>query len=232
MTSPSPGGERNRSTRVMVVEDSPDILQVLRRGLQRRGYEVLACADGESALRTFGRERPDIVVLDLVLPDADGIDLCYQMQEAQETPVIMLTSRDSVSDRVEGLRAGADDYMVKPFAIEELAARIEAVLRRRPTTPSLIEYEDIAIDTAGRLVRRADVVVPVTPKEFALLEALARHPNRVLTRETIMFMLWPGDESIDDNLLDAHVANLRQKLEAGGGRRIVQTVRGVGLVLR
>ena len=232
MSAPSTTAERSRPTRVMVVEDSPDILQVLRRGLQRRGYEVLACADGESALRTFGRERPDIVVLDLVLPDADGIDLCYQMQEAQETPVIMLTSLDSVSDRVEGLRAGADDYMVKPFAIEELAARIEAVLRRRPSTPSMIEYEDLAIDTAGRLVRRGGAIIPVTPKEFALLEALARHPNRVFTRETIMFTLWPGDDGVDDNLLDAHVANLRQKLESGGGRRIVQTVRGVGLVLR
>ena len=224
--------DRPRPARVLIVEDSPDILQVLRRGLQRRGYEVLACADGESALRTFGRERPDIVVLDLLLPDMDGIDLCYQMQEAQETPVIMLTSLDSVSDRVEGLRAGADDYMIKPFAIEELAARIEAVLRRRPATPSRIEYDDISVDTAGRLVLRAGEAVAVTPKEFALLEALARHPNRVFTRETIMSLLWPGDEGVDDNLLDAHVANLRQKLEARGGRRIIQTVRGVGLVLR
>ena len=144
----------------------------------------------------------------------------------------MLTSLDSVSDRVEGLRAGADDYMIKPFAIEELAARIEAVLRRRPATPSRIEYEDISVDTAGRMVLRAGEAVAVTPKEFALLEALARHPNRVFTRETIMSLLWPGDEGVDDNLLDAHVANLRQKLEARGGRRIIQTVRGVGLVLR
>ena len=154
MTS-HPSTERARGTRVMVVEDSPDILQVLRRGLQRRGYEVLACADGESALRTFNRERPDIVILDLVLPDMDGIDVCYQLQETAETPVIMLTSLDSVSDRVEGLRAGADDYMIKPFAIEELAARIEAVLRRRPTTPSSIGYEDLSVDTIGRQVVRA-----------------------------------------------------------------------------
>jgi DNA-binding response OmpR family regulator len=216
----------------MVVEDSPDILQVLRRGLQRRGYEVLPCSDGESALRTFGREHPDLVVLDLLLPDADGIDLCYQMQETRETPVIMLTSLDSVSDRVEGLRAGADDYMVKPFAIEELAARIDAVLRRRPVTPSQIEYDDLVVDSSGRQVSRGGSTVPVTPKEFALLEALARHPNRVFTRETIMSLLWPGDDEVDDNLLDAHVANLRQKLEANGGRRIIQTVRGVGLVLR
>ena len=231
MTS-HPSTERARGTRVMVVEDSPDILQVLRRGLQRRGYEVLACADGESALRTFNRERPDIVILDLVLPDMDGIDVCYQLQETAETPVIMLTSLDSVSDRVEGLRAGADDYMIKPFAIEELAARIEAVLRRRPTTPSSIGYEDLSVDTIGRQVVRAGATVAVTPKEFTLLEALARHPNRVFTRETIMSMLWPGDDDVDDNLLDAHVANLRQKLEAGGGRRIIQTVRGIGLVLR
>ena len=215
-----------------MVEDSPDILSVLRRGLQRRGFEVLPCEDGETALRTFSRESPDIVVLDLLLPDADGIDLCYQMQEVRETPVIMLTSLDSVSDRIEGLRAGADDYMVKPFAMEELVARIEAVLRRKPATPSELKYEELTVDVAGHRVALDDQAVALTPKEFTLVEMLARHPNRVFTRETIASLLWPGDEEVDDNLLDAHVANLRQKLEAGGRRRIIQTVRGVGFVLR
>jgi DNA-binding response OmpR family regulator len=216
----------------MVVEDSPDILSVLRRGLQRRGYTVIACPDGDSALRAFSRERPDLVVLDLLLPDADGIDLCYRIQEMSEIPVIMLTSLDSVSDRVEGLRAGADDYMVKPFAMEELIARIEAVLRRRPATPAAIEYEDLLVDVEGHRVLRDGQEIGVTPKEFTLLEALARRPNRVFTREVIASLLWPGSEEVDDNLLDAHVANLRQKLEAGGRRRLIQTVRGVGLVLR
>ena len=222
----------HRSIRVLVVDDSPDILSIVQRGLQRRGYEVTAVADGESALRAFSRELPDLVVLDLLLPDVDGIDLCYQLQELAEVPVIMLTSRDGVSDRVEGLRAGADDYVVKPFAMEELAARIEAVLRRRPAGPTQIVYEDLAIDVEGHQVTRAGKLVPLTPKEFALLEVMARKPGRVFTRETLMAMLWPSSESVDDNLLDAHATNLRQKLESNGGRRVIQTVRGIGFVLR
>jgi DNA-binding response OmpR family regulator len=221
-----------RDAHIMVVDDSPDILSIVQRGLQRRGYEVVACSDGESALRAFSREIPDLVVLDLLLPDVDGIDLCYQMQEIAETPVIMLTSRDGVADRVEGLRAGADDYVVKPFAMEELAARIEAVLRRRPASPSMITYEDLVIDVEGHRVLRGGEEVALTPKEFTLLEVMARKPNRVFTRETLMSLLWPSSDRVDDNLLDAHATNLRQKLEASGGRRLMQTVRGIGFVLR
>ncbi len=221
-----------RSIRILCVDDSPEILAIVQRGLQRRGYEVIACADGESALRAFAREMPELVVLDLLLPDVDGIDLCYQLQEIAEVPVIMLTSRDGVSDRVEGLRAGADDYVVKPFAMEELAARIEAVLRRRPATPSVITYDDLVLDIEGHQVLRAGEVIALTPKEFTLLEMMARKPNRVFTRETITSLLWPGNEFVDDNLLDAHATNLRQKLDAIGGRRLIQTVRGIGFVLR
>jgi DNA-binding response OmpR family regulator len=221
-----------RDTRILVVDDSPDILSIVQRGLQRRGYEVVACGDGESAMRAFSRDIPDLVVLDLLLPDADGIDLCYQMQELAEVPVIMLTSRDAVSDRVEGLRAGADDYVVKPFAMEELAARIEAVLRRRPATPATITYDDLEVDIEGHRVLRNGELIPLTPKEFTLLELMARKPNRVFTRETLMSLLWPSNEHVDDNLLDAHATNLRQKLEASGGRRLIQTVRGIGFVLR
>lgn len=226
------GATDRRDVRIMVVDDSPEILSIVQRGLQRRGYEVVACADGESALKAMSREIPDLVVLDLLLPDMDGIDLCYQMQEVADLPVIMLTSRDGVSDRVEGLRAGADDYVVKPFAMEELAARIEAVLRRRPATPAIITYEDLTIDVDGHRVTRGGEAIPLTPKEFFLLEVMARKPNRVFTRETLMSLLWPSNESIDDNLLDAHATNLRQKLEATGGRRLIQTVRGIGFVLR
>ena len=228
MTAPAD----RRAVRVMVVDDSPDILSIVQRGLQRRGYEVVACADGDSALKAFLRESPDLVILDLLLPDADGIDLCYQLQEMAEVPVIMLTSRDGVSDRVEGLRAGADDYMVKPFAMEELVARIEAVLRRRPASPTAISYEDLVLEVDAHIVTRHGQAVPLTPKEFMLLEVMARKPNRVFTRETLMSLLWPGSEWVDDNLLDAHATNLRQKLEAGGGRRLIQTVRGIGFVLR
>ena len=221
-----------RETRILLVDDSPDILSIVQRGLQRRGYEIVACSDGETALKAFAREFPDLVILDLLLPDVDGIDLCYQMQEVAEVPVIMLTSRDAVSDRVEGLRAGADDYVVKPFAMEELAARIEAVLRRRPPTPTAISYEDLLVDVEGHRVTRGGRDIPLTPKEFSLLEVMARRPNRVFTRETLISLLWPASEGIEDNLLDAHATNLRQKLEAGGGRRLIQTVRGIGFVLR
>lgn len=224
--------QEGRDVRILAVDDNRDILSVLQRGLQRRGYEVIACGDGESALRAFAREKPDLVILDLLLPDADGIDLCYEMQEESDVPVIMLTSRDGLSDRVEGLRAGADDYVVKPFAMEELVARIEAVLRRRPATPDVITYEDLDIDIDGHLVRREGQEVPLTPKEFTLLEIMARRPNRVFTRETLISLLWPANESVDDNLLDVHATNLRQKLEASGGRRLIQTVRGIGFVLR
>ena len=226
------GATDRRPVRILAVDDSPDILSILQRGLQRRGYEVVACADGESAMKALSRDLPDLVVLDLLLPDIDGIDLCYQMQEVAEVPVIMLTSRDGVSDRVEGLRAGADDYVVKPFAMEELVARIEAVLRRRPIVPATITYEDLVIDVDGHLVTRGGEPVQLTPKEFLLLEVMARKPNRVFTRETLMSLLWPANEAVDDNLLDAHATNLRQKLEANGGRRLIQTVRGIGFVLR
>jgi len=218
--------------RVLVVDDSPEIMFIVTRGLQRRGYAVTGSGDGAGAIRACSRELPDLVVLDLLLPDVDGIDLCGQLQETFQVPVIMLTSRDSVSDRVDGLRAGADDYVVKPFAMEELVARIEAVLRRRPAAPESIVYEDLEIDIEGHRVTRGGKDVNLTPKEFSLLEIMARRPNRVFTRETLMAMLWPASESVDDNLLDAHATNLRQKLEAEGGRRLVQTVRGVGFVLR
>lgn len=221
-----------RPPRLLVVDDSPDILTLVRRGLQRHGYEVTTCADGESAIALFSSEQPDLVVLDLLLPDMDGIDVCYEMHERAEVPVIMLTSRDAVHDRVEGLRAGADDYVVKPFAMEELIARIEAVLRRRPLSPSRIEYEDLVIDSESHRVTRGSEEIRLTPKEFAFLGVLARRPDRVISREMIMSTLWPENEDVDDNLLDVHANNLRQKLEAQGGRRLIQTVRGIGFVLR
>lgn len=226
-------GQRNqRSTRVLLVEDNAEILAHVRRGLQRRGYEVAGCPDGKSALLAYAHELPDIIILDLLLPDVDGIDLCYQFREMDGPPIIMLTSLDSVSDRVEGLRAGADDYLVKPFAMEELAARIEAVLRRRPAESQTVVFEDLLIDPDARTVHRGGELVNVTSKEFHLLELLARRSNRVVTRQIIMSTLWPLEERVDDNVLDAHIANLRQKLEAGGGRRLIQTVRGFGYVLR
>jgi two-component system response regulator MprA len=223
---------RGRPTRILVVDDNPELLALVTRGLQRKGYDVTGCLDGTAAVRAWSRELPDLAVLDILLPDADGIDLCYQLQATAAIPVIMLTSRDAVRDRVEGLRAGADDYIVKPFAMEELVARIEAVLRRAPAAPERLAYDGLELDIEGHRVTRDGQEVNLTAKEFLLLEVMARRPNRVFSRQVLMDALWPQAYEIDDNLLDAHITNLRQKLEGHGGRRLVQTVRGVGFVLR
>lgn len=220
------------AARILAVDDSPDILSVLRRGLTRLGYHVTTCPDGRSALDAFRRETPDLVVLDLRLPDLDGLEVCARMREAHDVPIIMLTARDTVADKVEGLGAGADDYVVKPFALDELTARIEAVLRRRPPGDRTLAYEDLAIDIDGRVVSRGRDEVHLTPTEFAILEALARHPRRVLSRQALASAIWPNEEFLDDGVIDTHVTNLRRKLEASGGRRLVQTVRGLGFVLR
>lgn len=227
MTSP---GRVQR--RLLVVEDNPEILLNVRMGLQRSGYDVVTAADGRSALAAFASARPDLIVLDLLLPDIEGIDLCYRFREMDGPPIIMLTSLDSVSDRVEGLRAGADDYLVKPFAMAELVARIEAVLRRSAPDSSLIAYKDLEVDLDAHEVTRSGEAVPLTPTEFDLLVFLARRTNRVVTRQIIASAIWPLEEEVDDNLLDAHMANLRHKLETGNRERIIQTVRGIGFVLR
>lgn len=218
--------------RILVVEDNPEILLNVRMGLQRSGFEVVTAGDGRAALAAFASARPDLIVLDLLLPDIEGIDLCYRFREMEGPPIIMLTSLDSVSDRVEGLRAGADDYLVKPFAMAELVARIEAVLRRSAPNAPRIDYQDLEIDLDAYEVRRAGERINLTPTEFDLLVFLARRPNRVVTRPIISSAIWPLEEEVDDNLLDAHMANLRQKLEAGNRPRIIQTVRGIGFVLR
>lgn len=224
MTRPSP--------RLLVVDDSAEILQVLQRGLVRAGYEVQPCPDGQSALAAFRRERHDLILLDLLLPDVDGIDLCAELREIHDVPIIMLTARDSVAHRVEGLRAGADDYIVKPFALDELVARIEAVLRRRPPGERTMTFEDITLDLDAHRVTRGEDEVHLTRTEFAMLEAFLRHPGRVISRESLVVNVWPDAEFVDDAVTDTHLTNLRRKLEQTGGRRVIQTVRGLGFVLR
>jgi DNA-binding response OmpR family regulator len=221
-----------RPARILAVDDNPEILSVLRRGLVRRGYDVSTAPDGRSALAAFHREAPDLVLLDLRLPDVDGLDLCGELRDVRDVPVIMLTARDTLDEKVEGLRAGADDYVVKPFALEELIARIEAVLRRRPPGEATIAYEDVAIDIDGRRVSRAGEELHLTRTEFAILEMLARHAGRVISRQGLATAVWPDAEFVEDGVIDSHVNNLRRKLEAGGRRRLVQNVRGLGFVLR
>lgn len=221
-----------RMARVLAVDDSAEILSVVRRGLQRHGYEVVGCGDGRTALEAFRHDPPDLVILDLRLPDIDGLDLCMRFQEIERVPVIMLTARDAVADRVQGLRAGADDYVVKPFELDELVARGEAVLRRRPPGTRELTYDDLRIDLDRRRVHRGTREVPLTRTEFDILEVLARRADRVVSRDGLASAVWPDGGITDDSVLDSHVTNLRRKLESGGEGRIVQTVRGIGFTLR
>jgi DNA-binding response OmpR family regulator len=227
-----------------VVEDEPGIAGFVRRGLHFEGYDVDVVTDGTSALRTLRDRPPDLMVLDVMVPGVDGFEIARRLRAAETAertpsiPVLMLTARDAVSDRVTGLRVGADDYLVKPFAFEELLARIEALLRRATLTaePAMIHetlcYADLRLDLTGRTVHRGQRAVHLTAREFDLLTLFLRHPEQVLPRATIMTRIWGDDFYGDSNVLEVFVASLRRALEAEGERRLIQTVRAVGYVLR
>jgi two-component system response regulator MprA len=216
----------------------------VRRGLLFEGYAVDVATDGRTALATLRDDPPDVVVLDLMLPEIDGIEITRRLRSAEAAegrppvPILMLTARDTVPDRVAGLEAGADDYLVKPFAFDELLARIRALLRRTApsgstTTPSeVLSFEDLALDLGARLARRSGRALRLTTREFDLMTLFLRHPNQVLGRSQIMDRIWGPDFFGDSNVLEVFVANLRRELEANGESRLIQTVRGVGYVLR
>ena len=221
-------------TRVLVVDDDPKILSLLRRGLSFAGYAVDAAADGEAALAAARDRPPDIVVLDVMLPGVDGLEVCRRLRLGDASlPILMLTAKDRVPDRVAGLDAGADDYLVKPFAFDELLARLRALLRRaRPLEGEQLHFADLSLDTLTRDVRRAGQALELTTKEYELLEFLLRHPRQVLSRDTIFERVWGSDFLGGSNVIDVHVMRLREKLEAGGRSRLIQTVRGAGYSLR
>ncbi len=219
--------------RVLVVDDDPKVLDALRRGLTVHGYEVLTSADGLQAVEVAQRERPDLVILDIMLPGLDGIEVCRRLRSLSAAPILMLTARDEVADRVQGLDAGADDYLAKPFALEELLARLRAVRRRaRPEEAEVIRFADLTVDTAAREVRRGDRLLDLTPREYELLLYFLRHPRRVLTRDALLDQVWGFTSEIDTHVLEVYVGYLRQKLEAGGEPRLIHTVRGTGYILR
>ena len=222
------------SPKILIVEDEEQIASFLRRGLSYEGYEVETAADGASALAKARDARPDLVVLDLMLPGMDGLEVCRRLRTAHSSlPILILTARDSVSDRVQGLDAGSDDYMVKPFALAELLARVRALLRRAgPGEPEILQFADLRLDTGTRQVFRAETRVELTSKEFDLLELFLRHPKQVLTRETIYDRVWGYDFGGESNIIEVYIRYLRQKLEADGRSRLLYTVRGVGYVLR
>ena len=222
------------SERVLVVEDDRRIRDMLRRGLIFEGYEVDTAEDGETALGIARDQVPDAVILDLMLPGIDGLEVCRRLRSASNVPILMLTARDTVPDRVEGLDAGADDYMVKPFAFDELLARLRALSRRhrREVSPEIYEYADLRLNPRTRQVFRSGDEVQLTAKEFDLLELFLRHPNQVLTREMIYENIWGYDFGGESNIIEVYVRYLRTKLEEGGRARLIQTVRGVGYALR
>jgi two-component system, OmpR family, response regulator MprA len=222
---------------ILVVDDDPNLLRMLRRGLTLAGYSVRAAEDGEAAMKLLVDEEPDLLVLDVMLPEPlDGLELARRLRAAgSDVPIIMLTARDKVSDKVAGFESGADDYLPKPFAFEELLARVGALLRRRTNSrmgDERLTYADLTLDPATREVWRGGQPLDLTAREFDLLAYLLRHPRQVLTRDQIFRAVWGTDYLGGSNIIDANVSYLRDKLEIGGRPRLIQTVRGVGYALR
>jgi two-component system response regulator MprA len=220
--------------RILVVDDDPKILSLMRRGLAFAGYTVDLAADGEAALALARDHPPDLVVLDVMLPGLDGIEVCRRLRAGDpDLPILMLTAKGRVPDRVAGLDAGADDYLVKPFAFDELAARIRALLRRtQPADEALLRFADLTVDPATREVSRGGRPIALTTKEYELLEFFLRHPRQVLSRPLIFERVWGEDFLDESNVIDVHVMRLRDKLEAGSEPRLIHTIRGAGYSLR
>jgi two-component system response regulator MprA len=217
---------------LLVVDDDPRILATLKRNLALDGYEVVTAETGGEALSRL--DGVDLVILDLNLPGIDGIEVCRRIRYTEAVPVLMLTARDEIGDRVEGLDAGADDYLVKPFAAEELLARVRALLRRQGggDKPKVMRFADLMIDTESRTVKRGDRQMDLTVREYDLLLYLTENARKVMTRSQIMNEVWGYDIDVGSNTLEVYVGYLRKKLEAGDEPRILHTVRGVGYVLR
>ncbi|OLZ74646.1 DNA-binding response regulator [Streptomyces sp. IMTB 2501] len=221
------------AARVLVVDDDPEVRAALEDGLALEGFTVRGAADGHAALAAVADWEPDALVLDVMMPVVDGLAVCRQLRAlGDRTPVLVLTALDAVSDRVDGLDAGADDYLVKPFALDELAARLRALLRRagsgEPAASAQLRFADLVVDPQTRTAQRGGRRLEFTRTEWSLLDLLLRHPGQVLERETIMRWVWGRDLGPDSNSLAVYIGYLRRKLEAGGGSRLVHTVHGVG----
>jgi two-component system response regulator MprA len=222
--------------KILVVDDERAVRESLRRALELEGYDVQLAADGAEAIECLGADngQPDAVVLDILMPGIDGIEVCrYLRRTGNTTPVLMLTARDGVGDRVAGLDAGADDYLVKPFALEELLARVRALLRRATPGPDeVLRFADVELSPSRREVTRGGEPIELTRTEFNLLELFLRNPRQVLTRSVIFERVWGYDFGFASNSLDVYIGYLRRKTETGGKPRLIHTVRGVGYALR
>jgi DNA-binding response OmpR family regulator len=219
--------------RVLVVEDEPNIAEFIRRGLTYKGYEVEVAHTGEEALDLAWERPADLVILDLMLPGIDGIEVCRRLRAAGDVAIIVLTARDKIDDKVEGLEAGADDYVTKPFAFEELLARVRAALRpRSPAREEVLKVGDLVIRSASREVHRGDREVRLTAREYDLLEFLARHANTVVSKETIFEKVWGYDYEAESDALKVYISYLRRKLNDEGEPDLIHAVRGVGYILK
>ena len=222
--------------KILVVDDEPAVQQALARAFALERYEVEVARDGVTALEALAAERFDTIVLDVAMPGLSGLEVCRRLRSTGDrSPVLMLTARDAIDDRVAGLDAGADDYLVKPFALRELMARVRALLRRRASdddSPGTLTFEDMTLDSVAHEVRRSERRLELTRTEFALLELFMRHPRQVLTRSTIFEHVWGYDFGAASNTLGVYMGYLRRKTEEGGETRLLHTVRGVGYILR
>jgi len=227
-----PGADGGNRPRVLIVDDEPHIVDFLRLGFGYEGFDVSVATDGQQALRSALAEQPDVIILDIMLPGISGLDVARRLRPHTDAAIIMLTARDEVDDRVQGLDLGADDYVTKPFAFKELMARVRAVLRRRgKSLDRLLSFQDVTLDRESRVVTRGGRTVELTPREFELLELFLMHPRQVLTRDAILARIWGYDYVGDDNVIEVFVKHLREKLD-DAPPRLIQTVRGVGYVLR
>ena len=217
---------------VLLVDDDPAVLSGLRRALTVAGYRVQVAEDGEKALAITASRSLDLVILDVMLPDVDGLAVSQRLRARSSVPILMLSARDTVPDRVGGLDAGADDYLVKPFALDELLARVRALLRRMQPAESALSYADVSLDPSTREAFRSGEPLRLTANEFELLETFLRHPRQVLSRIQLCQQVWGYPYAGESNFVDVAVMELRRKLEASGRPRIIQTSRGLGYVLR
>ncbi len=220
--------------RILVIDDDEGITSFLKRALSYAGFVVEAAASGAAGLERALVAPPDAVILDVLMPGLDGLEVCRRLRAGDDVPILMLTAKDEVSDRVKGLECGADDYLVKPFALEELIARLQALLRRRSPAgaPDLLRFSDLAADLGTREVWRGERAVELTAREFDLLATFLRHPRQVLSRGQLLEWVWGFDFEANTRVLEVYVRYLREKLEASGEARLIHTMRGAGYVLK
>ncbi len=232
LSSTQQQGDQSVVTRILLVDDDPHLVPLIQRGLAYEGFEVYTAMDGESGLAVARTLQPHIVLLDIAMPGLDGFEVCRRLRIHDDIPIIMLTARDEVTDKVNALNIGADDYLPKPFAFDELLARIRAVLRRYKAGGEPFFYADLELNQATREVWRAGNLVELTSQEYKLLLLFMRHPRQVLSREQILERIWGYTSEIDTHVLEVYIGHLRQKLEAQGGSRLIHTVRGFGYTLK